>query len=74
MTPPILAMRGLVWRLESLAARGSNPRGRAALALAPPAAAIALLTLLALASMAPEATAFDILACIVFALDFRARE
>lgn len=74
LTLLLLAMQGLFWRLEARAARGSRRRGRAALALALSAAALALLALLALASMAPEATAFDILACIIFALYLRGCE
>ncbi len=74
LTLLLLAMQGLFWRLEVLAARGSRPRGRAALALSLAAAALAFLALLALASVAPRATAFDILACIIFALFLGARE
>lgn len=74
LTLLLLAMQGLIWRLEVLAARRSRPRGRAAAVLTLAAAAIALASLVALASLAPEATLFDILACIIFALYLRGRE
>ncbi len=74
LTLLLLAMQGLIWRLEVLAARRSQPRGRAAAALTLAAAAITLASLVALASLSPEATLFDILACIIFALYLRGRE